>query len=59
MNRIMGYTNNDNYRVFLRADRNKLSSVIKYSSGVEVAIPINQDRSVKWFDDSKLLKSNH
>ena len=35
---------------------------IEYESGKRVEIPINKDGSVKWFDDSKLLKkggANH
>ncbi len=34
----------------------KLEKIIRYESGKEVAIPINQDGSIKWYDDSKLIK---
>lgn len=35
----------------------KLSKVITYESGNRVEIPINPDGSVKWFDDTLLIKS--
>lgn len=41
---------------FTKADNGKLSKVLQYESGVRVEIPINKDGSVKFFDDSKLLK---
>ena len=41
----------------LKAKDGKLSTVLEYSSGARVEIPINRDGSVKWFDDSKLIKS--
>lgn len=41
----------------LKAEDGKLSTVLEYSSGARVEIPINRDGSVKWFDDSKLIKS--
>ena len=41
----------------LKAEAGKLSTVLEYSSGARVEIPINRDGSVKWFDDSKLIKS--
>lgn len=40
-------------------EREKLSRVITYESGVEVAIPINKDRSIKWLDDSLFMKKSH
>lgn len=43
---------------FTKADNGKLSKVLEYESGARVEIPINKDGSVKWFDDSKLLKPN-
>lgn len=43
---------------FLKADRGRLSTVLEYESGTRVEIPINKDGSVKWFDDTKLLKKN-
>lgn len=44
------------YRTLTRADSGKLYKVIEYGSGDRVQIPINPDGTVKWFDDSKLLK---
>lgn len=41
---------------FTKADNGKLSKVLEYESGARVEIPINKDGSVKFFDDSKLLK---
>lgn len=37
--------------------KNRLSKVITYESGARVEIPINPDGSVKWFDDTLLIKS--
>lgn len=45
-----------NYRTLTKCDDGKLLKVIEYKSGARVEIPINRDGSVKWFDDSKLLK---
>lgn len=47
-----------NYRTLTKCDSGKLHKVIEYDSGARVEIPISQDGSVKWFDDSKLLKKN-
>ena len=47
-----------NYRTLTKCDSGKLYKVIEYDSGARVEIPVNQDGSVKWFDDSKLLKKN-
>lgn len=49
-------------KVFLRVEQTetgatKLSKVIEFGYGTAVAIPINRDGSVKWFDDSQLIKS--
>lgn len=41
---------------WLQADNGKVASVIEYSSGNRVSIPLDNDRSVKWFDDSVLFK---
>lgn len=41
---------------FIKADKGKLSQVLEWESGARVEIPINRDGSVKWFDDSKLIK---
>lgn len=45
-------------KTFTKADDGRLSKVIDYGNGSRVEIPINKDGSVKWFDDSALLKSN-
>lgn len=34
----------------------RMSKVIDYGNGNKVEIPINKDGTVKWFDDSKLLR---
>ena len=34
----------------------KLSKVVEYESGARVMVPIIRDGSIKWFDDSKLIK---
>lgn len=34
----------------------KLSKVIEYGSGARVMVPVVRDGSVKWFDDSQLIK---
>ena len=44
---------------FLKADRGRLSTVLEYESGTRVEIPINKDGSVKWFDDTILLKNKN
>lgn len=43
---------------FIKADRGRLSQVLEYENGARVEVPINKDGSVRFFDDSKLLKSN-
>ena len=35
----------------------KLSKVVECASGARVMVPIIRDGSVKWFDDSKLIKT--
>lgn len=45
-------------RVWLGANNGKLSKVIEFQGGKRVAIPVNKDGSVRWFDDTKLLKKN-
>ena len=47
-----------NYRTLTKTDSGKLYKVIEYDSGARVEIPVNQDGSVKWFDDNKLLKNS-
>lgn len=46
-------------KVITRANEGNLSKVIEYGSGARVEIPINKDGSVKWFDDSKLIRKNN
>lgn len=36
--------------------KSRMSKVINFGNGNRVEIPINKDGSVKWFDDSKLVK---
>lgn len=53
---------NNQVKVFTRAEQietgeSKLSKVIEYSNGQKTEIPINKDGGVKWFDDTKLLKT--
>lgn len=38
-------------RRFIKADNGKRSHVIKYETGKRVEIPINQDGSVRWYED--------
>lgn len=45
------------YRTLTRADGGKLYKVIEYKSGDRVQIPINPDGTVKWFDDSQMVKT--
>lgn len=46
------------YKILTRCDGGKLSKVVEYKTGVRVEIPINCDGTVKWFDDSKLIKKS-
>ena len=46
-------------RIFIRAEltedgKGRLSKVIR--NGKRVEIPINKDGSMRWFDDSKLMR---
>ena len=36
--------------------KSRISQVIDFGNGHKVEIPINKDGSVKWFDDSKLIR---
>ncbi len=45
-----------NITVTTKAEDGKLSKVIRFDGGEKVEIPINKDGSVKWFDDSKLVR---
>ena len=42
----------------IKADRGRVSQVLEYENGARVEVPLEKDGSVKFFDDSKLLKSN-
>lgn len=53
---VISMNDTKNYRTLTKCDDGKLSKVIEYKSGARVEISINRDGSVKWFDDSKLLK---
>lgn len=35
----------------------RLSKVVEYGSGAQIMIPVVRNGSVKWFDDSRLIKS--
>ena len=39
-----------------RCEDGKIYRVAEYNDKSQVAIPINPDGTVKWFDDSKLLR---
>ena len=48
-------------RIFIRAEltedgKGRLSKVIRFGNGKRVEIPINKDGSMRWFDDSKLMR---
>lgn len=43
-------------KVFIKAEQSGVAKVIEFENGKKVEIPINKDGSVKWFDDSKLIK---
>lgn len=46
-------------RTFIKVDENrKLTKGIEYPNGTRVEIPINNDGSVRWFDDNKLTKAS-
>ena len=47
---------NNDFTVSTLCNNVSLYKVIKYRSGSRVKLPINADGSIKWFDDSKLLK---
>lgn len=48
--------NTKNTRIWLKADRGRLSKVVEFGTGKKVEIPINRDGSVRWLDDNKLIK---
>lgn len=43
-------------KTFTKADNGKLAKVIEFESGEKVELPINKDGSIKWFNDSQLIK---
>lgn len=52
---------NKEVKIWTRAEltetgESKMAKVVDFGSGKEVAIPINRDGSIKWFDDSKLIR---
>ena len=47
-----------NVKRIIKADRGRVSQVLEYENGARVEVPLEKDGSVKFFDDSKLLKSN-
>lgn len=49
---------NKDFTVSTLCTDGSLYKVIKYRSGSRVKLPIHADGSIKWFDDSKLLKKN-
>ena len=55
---VISMKDTKNYRTLTRCAAGKIYKVIEYKSGTRVETPVNQDGSVKWFDDSKLLKKN-
>ena len=42
-----------NVKRFIRSENGKLSQVVEYQSGARVAIPINSDGTVKWYEDKQ------
>lgn len=42
--------------VYISANEGKLQQVIEYANGVIVELPIEKDGTIKWFDDSALIK---
>lgn len=43
-------------KIFTKADDGNLSKVLESKNGHRTEIPINKDGTVKWFDDSKLIR---
>ena len=43
-------------KVFTKADNGKVSKVIEFETGSKVEIPMEKDGTVKFFDDTKLIK---
>lgn len=52
---------NNSIKTFTKAEltsggKSRMTKVIDYGNGHKVEIPINKDGTVKWFDDSKLIR---
>lgn len=45
-------------KIWMKCDDGRLSKIIEYGKNNKVEIPINNDGSVKWFDDSKLVRKS-
>ncbi len=48
-------------KIFTRAEltddgKSRMSRIIDYGNGHRVEVPINKDGTVRWFDDSKLIR---
>lgn len=56
--RMQAQMNVPKVKRIIKADRGRLSQVLEWENGTRVEVPIERDGSVKWFDDSKLLKTN-
>ena len=56
--RMQAQMNVPKVKRIIKADRGKLSQVLEWENGTRVELPIEKDGSVKFFDDSKLLKTN-
>ena len=41
---------------WIKAEDGKVSQVIEFDNGTRVEIPLENDGSVRWFDDTKLIK---
>lgn len=43
---------------FIKADRGRLSQVIEYGTGTSVEIPLNNDGTVRWYEDKPRQSNN-
>ena len=43
-------------KILTKADNGSLSKVLESKTGTRTEIPINKDGTVKWFDDTKLIR---
>lgn len=47
----------ENWKLFWEIeDDGNMYHGVEYASGNRVKLPINRDGSIKWFDDSKLIR---